>query len=206
LDKFTPTAPNLQNDPRTGMWAFLKEHAVHWAPPLLALVTVGLGRLTDYKIPLLRGEAPITQLIIEKLALRAPGQAAAFAKLSHVEKQAARMPGISVKIVNDLNNFVRFSELFGIYVIYRSWSRKEEKRFELVDAMDRLNKLEYKKPTDEELRQENDSLKAQIEFLESPGAAEKLAATAPRAAINLTTLQHDGSAKALTNKALDKRV
>lgn len=65
-------------------------------------------------------------------------------------------------------------------------------KFDLMEGYDRLSKLPNIKPSDDELREENASLKAQLEFLERPGAKAKLEAAGPRGKVSADGLESIG--------------
>lgn len=200
MERLETHALDLDKDERLGKFAYAKQVAWLLSPLIAAVGFIAAGRLTGQKLPFLNGHAPLLLWMQEKGALfvgkRAGMESVKDAvknieKLSHAERQFLRYPYLPLKIADDVNNAIRGFEFGSILLGYRLWTQKEGKRLDLVPTLDRLKKLDYKKPTDDELRAENESLKAQIEFLERPDAQAKLH-NVPQGKIEALSHEHAG--------------
>lgn len=70
------------------------------------------------------------------------------------------------RLEKDAWNVLKGLEFSSIPLIYHVWRSKESKKLDLEEASNRLQVISDIKPTDDELRTENASLKQQLEFVE----------------------------------------
>lgn len=221
VEKFTATPFDPKHDERLSVAAYAKEIAWEHSGALIAVAAVAFGRLTNYKVFPLDGSASIITRFYEKLygikALNLTkldvknfNKAAFGARIegvspttligevletgTHAQQQAIRHPWLSsLPLANDLNNFLKAAEVGAVFYLYRKWAHKEQKRFDLVEGYDKLSKLPHLKPTDDELREENSALKAQLEFMDKPTTHAALAAMPPYSKVSGSELEHAGT-------------
>lgn len=181
METFKPQIRDQESDKRLGYWAFSKELLLSLSPIILTAGAVALGRITQHRIWPLDGSMPITMWIKNKVFSKMFSKAIdkevqLFANNRQWYEPLFEAVGVTYtdKRGKDMSNAIKALEVSVIPLAYRVWNHQEGKRLSLTESYGRLEKLEHLKPSDDELREQNASLKEQINFLDRPDAAEKL--------------------------------
>lgn len=84
----------------------------------------------------------------------------------------------------DFFNFSKGAEVAVPFSAYHLWHKKEENRLDLQDAAVKLKALDDLKPSDADLRQQNEVMRKEIAFAARQGG--------PTAAVDAESLRHEG--------------
>jgi len=195
VDIYQPEPFEQRKSQNLSFWDYAKQ-SLFWGvlPILSGLATFALGRIGKYKIFPLDGSPIITISLYEKLFTKSTQYLTGIkSEIGEIERlhpynlifsDEKRLQG-----TRDTWNFLKGLEIGTIPVIYHLWRNKEQERLDIVPVAERLKHLQPVKPSDEELRTENESLRLE------------LAATAPQARISAKDMQHDGKMEALPERA-----
>ncbi|MFN7402076.1 MAG: hypothetical protein ACK5ZH_02640 [Alphaproteobacteria bacterium] len=195
VDIYQPEPFEQRKSQNLSFWDYAKQSLFWGALPILSgLATFTVGRLGKNKIYLLDGSPTIIYSAYEKLFLKTAKHTTGM-KIEIEEVQRLHPFNLifssetRLARTKDTWNFLKGFEIGTIPFIYHLWRNKEQERLDIVPVAERLKHLQPVKPSDEELRTENESLRLE------------LAATAPQARISAKEMQHDGKMKSLPERA-----
>ena len=191
MDQFKTQPFEQRKSQRLSFADFAREKLFWGSLPLLGgLAALTFGILTrKHKIPPLDGSPSIVYHLYEKLINKASTRALGEKIL--ITNEIERVPYVKlltddpVKQLNYVHNFWNFTKGTEIAIIptaFHFWRHKEKNRLDLVSSVEKLKTLGDLRPSDGELRAENESLRHQLDYLEGK---KNYALSGPR--------QHEGT-------------
>lgn len=162
-------------------WDYAKDKMLwQYLPIAAAAIGFTIGRMRGGKgIKPLDGSPMITYQLQEKLLQKGSSKILN----EEVELEEEKLIAITrffrgenktnrLRLEHDLWNIFKGVEFSSIPLIYHVWRNKEAKKLDLEEASNRLQVLSDIKPTDDELRTENASLKQQLDFVQRQSGEE----------------------------------
>lgn len=156
-----------------GWGSYMKEVAIGLLPLATAAGAIAFGRLTKQRIGPLNGSPDIFtkgyEAVFKKGLHSSTGQKLVIDDLDRLPWLTALVEGKEAKLAltHDFWNGVKGLEVGTLPLFYRFWRHEEKKRIDLTSTYESLKSINSLKPTDDELRAENASLKQQLEYVRS---------------------------------------
>lgn len=189
MDSYKPQPLEERKSQNLNFWDYAKDR-LFWAALPLATggAAVAFGRVTENKVWPLNGSPDLLTTLHAKIAEKL-GRNAEFTKWV---KEGAWM-GDAINTLGgpdkevyrkDYFNFTKGAEVALPFSAYFLWHKKEENRLDLQDASSRLKGVAYVKPSDAELREQNDVMRKEIAF-----AAR---GNTPKPVVDAASVSHQG--------------